>query len=340
MDLSLSGCGAGKARQSGSFLLFALPKRAGQKNKGRCFLRSFIRKQSRKILTARRHLPRYRALHSTKECRGGAATKAPVGLSTGQTGLRSAQMPSVVFGRQGCSPLPCICRHAAILRCFAVLSEPLFSYVTRALGKNPAKHRPSGRGPVPFAWARAHLAMFRRRKESFPDKPRRAAFPVRQKMSAVILRTSGKFLPGHYTGLCQPLFRQSHCSGQVHHAWEQTYDRHNGQDGFHPCGTAVSADQELPAEISGCRTFRRPQSGHKVLTRATERILPMLLSPSGVHGPQPAGFGKKGVKAHSQPARPAAGRSVVRDKSQCYKKGLWKLSNKGPGGQLPTRKIA
>ncbi len=87
-------------------------------------------------------------------------------------------------------------------------------------------------------------------------------------------------------------------------------------------------------------TFRRPQSGHKVLTRATERILPMLLSPSGVHGPQPAGFGKKGVKAHSQPARPAAGRSVVRDKSQCYKKGLWKLSNKGPGGQLPTRKIA
>lgn len=209
-----------------------------------------------------------------------------------------------------------------------------------ALGKNSAKHRPSGRGPVPFAWARAHLAMFRRRKESFPDKPRRAAFPVRQKMSAVIFLTSGKFLPGHYTGLCQPLFRQSHCSGQVHHAWEQTYDRHNGQDGFHPCGTAVSADQELPAEISGCRTFRRPQSGHKVLTRATERILPMLLSPSGVHGPQPAGFGKKGVKAHSQPARPAAGRSVVRDKSQCYKKGLWKLSNKGPGGQLPTRKIA
>ncbi len=155
MDLSLSGCGAGKARQSGSSLLFALPKRAGQKNKGRCF------------------------------------------------------------------------------------------------GKNPAKHRPSGRGPVPFAWARAHLAMFRRRKESFPDKTRRAAFPVRQKMSAVIFRTSGKFLPGHYTGLCQPLFRQSHRSGQVHHAWEQTYGRHNGQDGFHPCGTAVSADQELPAEISG-----------------------------------------------------------------------------------------
>ena len=133
MVLSLSGCGAGKARQSGSSLLFALPKRAGQKNKGRCFLRSSIRKQIRKLLTARRHLPRYRALHSTKECRGGAATKAPVGLSNGQTGLRSAQMPSVVFGRQGCSPLPCICRHAAILRCFAVLAEPLFSYVARAL---------------------------------------------------------------------------------------------------------------------------------------------------------------------------------------------------------------
>ena len=99
MDLSLSGCGAGEARQSGSPLLFALPKRAGQKNKGRCFLRSFIRKQSRKILTARRHLPRYRALPSTKE---------------------------------GCSPLPCICRLAAILRCFTVFIKPLFSYVTRA----------------------------------------------------------------------------------------------------------------------------------------------------------------------------------------------------------------
>ncbi len=37
MDLSLSGCGAGEACQSGSPLLFAIPKRAGQKNKGRCF---------------------------------------------------------------------------------------------------------------------------------------------------------------------------------------------------------------------------------------------------------------------------------------------------------------
>ena len=137
---------------------------------------------------------------------------------------------------------------------FAMLRSSCRTFVSLChsrFGKNSAKHRPSGRGPVPFAWARAHLAMFRRRKESFPDKPRRAAFPVRQKMSAVIFLTSGKFLPGHYTGLCQPLFRQSHCSGQVHHAWEQTYDRHNGQDGFHPCGTAVSADQELPAEISG-----------------------------------------------------------------------------------------
>ena len=137
---------------------------------------------------------------------------------------------------------------------FAMLRSSCRTFVSLChsrFGKNPAKHRPSGRGPVPFAWARAHLAMFRRRKEAFPDKARRAAFPVRQKMSAVIFRTSGKFLPGHYTGLCQPLFRQSHCSGQVHHAWEQTYGRHNGQDGFHPCGTAVSADQELPAEISG-----------------------------------------------------------------------------------------
>ena len=118
MDLSLSGCGAGKARQSGSSLLFALPKRAGQKNKGRCFLRSSIRKQSRKLLTARRHLPRYRALHSTKEC---------------------------------CSPLPCICRHAAILRCFAVLAEPLFPYVTRALGKIPQSigRRDGAPSPLP-----------------------------------------------------------------------------------------------------------------------------------------------------------------------------------------------
>lgn len=175
-----------------------------------------------------------------------------------------------------------------------------------ALGKNPAKHRPSGRGPVPFAWARPHLAMFRRRKNPFPDKARRAAFPVRQKMSAVIFRTSGKFLPGHYTGLCQPLFRQSHCSGQVHHAWEQTYDRHKGQDGFHPCRAAVSAGQKLPAEISGCRTFRRPQSGHKVLTRATERILAMLLSPSGVHGTTASRFWEersKGPLSASQARR-------------------------------------
>ena len=230
MDFSLSGCGAGEARQSGSSLLFALPKRAGQKNKGRRFLRSSIRKQSRKLLTARRHLPRYRALRSIQE---------------------------------RCSPLPCICRHAAILRCFAVLAEPLFPYVTRALGKNPAKHRPSGRGPVPFAWARTHLAMFRRRKNSFPDKPRRAAFPVRQKMSAVIFRTSGKFLPGHYTGLCQPLFRQAHCYGQVHHVWEQTYDRHKGQDGFHPCRAAVSGGQGLPAEIPDAAH----SGGHKAVTK-------------------------------------------------------------------------
>ena len=94
---------------------------------------------------------------------------------------------------------------------FAMLRSSCRTFVSLChsrFGKNSAKHRPSGRGPVPFAWARAHLAMFRRRKESFPDKARRAAFPVRQKMSAVIFRTSGKFLPGHYTGLCQPLFRR------------------------------------------------------------------------------------------------------------------------------------
>ena len=62
-------------------------------------LRGSIRKQSGKTLSARRHLLRYRALHSTKECRGGAATKAPVGLSTGQTGLRFAQIPPVILGR-------------------------------------------------------------------------------------------------------------------------------------------------------------------------------------------------------------------------------------------------
>lgn len=108
-------------------------------------------------------------------------------------------------------------------------------------------------------------------------------------------------------------------------------------DGSFPDAVELPEPEQRQDQVDG---RRRPQSGHKVLTRATERILPMLLSPSGVHGPQPAGFGKKGVKAHSQPARPAAGRSVVRDKSQCYKKGLWKLSNKGPGRQLPTRKIA
>ena len=64
------------------------------------FTRGSIRKQSRKTLPAKRHLLRYRVLHSTKEC---------------------------------CDPLPCICRFAAILRCYAVLAEPLFSYVTRAL---------------------------------------------------------------------------------------------------------------------------------------------------------------------------------------------------------------
>ena len=77
------------------------PPPAGADKTGRNILRGSIRKQSRKILTARRHLRRYRALHSKKECWGGTATKAPVGLSTGQTGLRSAQMPPVVFGRQG-----------------------------------------------------------------------------------------------------------------------------------------------------------------------------------------------------------------------------------------------
>ena len=76
------------------------PPPAGADKTGRNILRGSIRKQSRKILTARRHLRRYRALHSKKEC---------------------------------CSPLPCICRLAAILRCFAVLAEPLFSYVARAL---------------------------------------------------------------------------------------------------------------------------------------------------------------------------------------------------------------
>ena len=62
-------------------------------------MRGSIRKQSRKTLTARRQLPRYQVLRSTKE--------------------RFA-------------PLPCICRLAAVLRCRAVLAEPSFSYVTRA----------------------------------------------------------------------------------------------------------------------------------------------------------------------------------------------------------------
>ncbi len=96
-------------------------------------MRGSIRKQSRKILSKRRHLLRYRALRSMKGRRGGAATKAPAGLLTGQSGLRCAQMPPILDGRQGCSPLPCICRLFAILRFFAVPSEPLFSYVTRAL---------------------------------------------------------------------------------------------------------------------------------------------------------------------------------------------------------------
>ncbi|HIX94684.1 MAG TPA: hypothetical protein H9846_04425 [Candidatus Gemmiger excrementipullorum] len=61
--------------------------------------RGSIRKQSRKTLPAKRHLLRYRVLYSTKEC---------------------------------CAPLPCICRFAALLRCFAVFTKPLFSYVTRA----------------------------------------------------------------------------------------------------------------------------------------------------------------------------------------------------------------
>ena len=86
-------------------LQIPLPKRK------RAVLRGSIRKQSRKILSAKRHLPRYRALPSTKE---------------------------------GCSPLPCICRLATILRCFAVLAEPLFSYVTRAFRRKkflPASRR-------------------------------------------------------------------------------------------------------------------------------------------------------------------------------------------------------
>ena len=41
--------------------------------------------------------------------------QAPVGLATGQSGLRIAQMPPIVFGRQGCAPLPCICRFAPLL---------------------------------------------------------------------------------------------------------------------------------------------------------------------------------------------------------------------------------
>ena len=56
-------------------------------------LRGSIRKQSRKTLSAKRRLLRYRALHSTKECRG---------------------------------PLPCIRRFAAVLRCFAVFVKPFF----------------------------------------------------------------------------------------------------------------------------------------------------------------------------------------------------------------------
>ena len=68
-------------------------------NTPRC-LRGSIRKQSRKTLTAKRHLPCYRALCSIQE---------------------------------HFDPLPCICRLAAVFRCFAVLAEPLFSYVARAL---------------------------------------------------------------------------------------------------------------------------------------------------------------------------------------------------------------
>ena len=68
------------------------------------FLHGSIRKQSRKTLTAKRHLLRYRVLRSTKER----------------------------FG-----PLPCICRLAAVLRCIAVLAEPPFSYVARAFCAAP-----------------------------------------------------------------------------------------------------------------------------------------------------------------------------------------------------------
>ena len=54
-----------------------------------------IRKQSCKTLPAKRRLLRYRVLHSTEEC---------------------------------CAPLPCICRFAAVLQCFAFFAKPLFSY--------------------------------------------------------------------------------------------------------------------------------------------------------------------------------------------------------------------
>ena len=72
--------------------------RAGEGERKKAPLtRGSIRKQSRKTLPAKRRLLRYRVLHSTKEC---------------------------------CAPLPCICRFAAVLRCFAVFAKPLFSYCT------------------------------------------------------------------------------------------------------------------------------------------------------------------------------------------------------------------
>jgi len=58
----------------------------------------FDKKTKPQNLSEIQHLPRYRALRSIKE-RG--------------------------------SPLPCSCRISAILRCYAVPSEPLFSYLTR-----------------------------------------------------------------------------------------------------------------------------------------------------------------------------------------------------------------
>lgn len=93
----------------------------------------------------------------------------------------------------------------------------------------------------------------------------------------------------------------------------------------------------LPAEIPDAAH----SGGHKAVTKFDEG--------NGADSAD-AVITFRGARDHSQlweersknpiSARPAAGRSVVRDKSQCYKKGLWKLSNKRPGGQLPTRKIA